>query len=45
MELGALKVGEVLFKNLFDIKPEFLDLFSFAELPDYESSEKYKDHI
>jgi hemoglobin-like flavoprotein len=45
MHLGPENIGREIFNNLFELKPEFQDLFSFASLPNYEQSDEYKDHI
>ena len=45
MGLGAEAVGHVIFTNLFALKQEFLEMFSFAQIPDFETTTEYKDHI
>jgi hemoglobin-like flavoprotein len=42
--LGAETVGVLLFKQIFEIAPEALMLFSFKDEPDLYESEKLKNH-
>jgi len=43
-KLGAEKVGVVLFKNIFKIAPQALELFSFKDREDLYSSKELKMH-
>lgn len=42
--MGAETVGVLLFRQIFDIAPEALQLFSFKDEPDLFESEKLKKH-
>jgi len=41
---GVDPLGRLLFKNIFTIAPEALELFSFKEVSDLESSPELKAH-
>lgn len=43
-ELGAEEVGVLIFKNIFALAPEALQLFSFKNEPDLHRSEKLRRH-
>lgn len=43
-DLGLDRVGQLLFRNIFKLAPEVLQLFSFKDEPNLYQSEKFKSH-
>lgn len=42
---GHAKIGKDIFKNLFDLDPDLMDLFSFTDLSDFYESHEFQNHV